>query len=109
MLGRPDFQDSGTAGSLPETIEDTKLHRPESEGERYRRGLRRGPGKVRNADLQFRTHQPCGGVIRDRRFCLQPPINLGGIRRQVLYDLAWALSNGFLAGSKVGNYNKNRC
>jgi len=33
-------------------------------------------------------------------------INLGGIKRQVLNDLAWAFSSGFLAGTNVAGYLK---
>lgn len=31
-------------------------------------------------------------------------INLGGVKHQVLNDLAWAFSSGFLAGENVANY-----
>jgi fumarate reductase flavoprotein subunit len=34
-------------------------------------------------------------------------INLGGVKRQVLNDLSWAFSSGFLAGTNAGKYLEN--
>ena len=31
-------------------------------------------------------------------------INMGGVKRQVLNDLSWAFSSGFLAGTNAGKY-----
>jgi fumarate reductase flavoprotein subunit len=31
-------------------------------------------------------------------------INLGGVKRQVLNDISWAFSSGFLAGTNAGQY-----
>jgi fumarate reductase flavoprotein subunit len=33
-------------------------------------------------------------------------VNLGGLKRQVLNDISWAFSSGFLAGTNAGNYLK---
>jgi len=35
-------------------------------------------------------------------------INLGGVKHQVINDLSWALSSGFLAGTNAGRYLESR-
>jgi fumarate reductase flavoprotein subunit len=59
-----------------------------------------------NQDMQ--ACKPNGGLVEGLYvtgdFASGRFINLGGIKRQVLNDLSWAFSSGYLAGTNAGKY-----
>jgi fumarate reductase flavoprotein subunit len=59
-----------------------------------------------NPDMQ--AYKPDGGLVEGLYvtgdFASGRFINLGGVKRQVLNDLSWAFSSGFLAGTNAGRY-----
>jgi fumarate reductase flavoprotein subunit len=59
-----------------------------------------------NPDMQAYKHN--GGLVEGLYvtgdFTSGRFINLGGVKRQVLNDLSWAFSSGFLAGTNAGKY-----
>jgi fumarate reductase flavoprotein subunit len=64
-------------------------------------------GGVRvNPEMQ--AYKPDGGLVEGLYvtgdFATGRHINLGGVKRQVLNDISWALSSGFLAGTNAGKY-----
>jgi fumarate reductase flavoprotein subunit len=64
-------------------------------------------GGVRvNPEMQ--AYRPDGGLVEGLYvtgdFATGRHINLGGVKRQVLNDISWAVSSGFLAGTNAGKY-----
>jgi fumarate reductase flavoprotein subunit len=64
-------------------------------------------GGVRvNPEMQ--AYRPDGGLVEGLYvtgdFATGRHINLGGVKLQVLNDISWALSSGFLAGTNAGKY-----
>jgi len=64
-------------------------------------------GGVRvNPEMQ--AYKPDGGFVEGLYvtgdFATGRHINLGGVKMQVLNDISWALSSGFLAGTNAGKY-----
>ena len=64
-------------------------------------------GGVRvNPEMQ--AYKPDGGLVEGLYvtgdFATGRHINLGGVKMQVLNDISWALSSGFLAGTNAGKY-----
>jgi fumarate reductase flavoprotein subunit len=59
-----------------------------------------------NPDMQ--AYRPDGSLVEGLYvtgdFASGRFINLGGVKRQVLNDLSWAFSSGFLAGTNAGKY-----
>jgi fumarate reductase flavoprotein subunit len=59
-----------------------------------------------NPDMQ--AYKPDGSLVEGLwvtgDFASGRFINLGGVKRQVLNDLSWAFSSGFLAGTNAGKY-----
>jgi len=57
---------------------------------------------------EMQAYRPDGGLVEGLYvagdFTASRFINLGGVKRQVLNDLSWALSSGFLAGTNAGRY-----
>jgi fumarate reductase flavoprotein subunit len=60
---------------------------------------------------EMQAYKPDGGLVEGLYvtgdFASGRFINLGGVKRQVLNDLSWAFSSGFLAGTNAGNYLKS--
>jgi len=63
-------------------------------------------GVLVNPDMQ--AYKPDGGLVEGLYvtgdFASGRFINLGGVKRQVINDLSWAFSSGFLAGTNAGKY-----
>ena len=59
-----------------------------------------------NPDMQ--AYKPDGGLVEGLYvtgdFASGRFINLGGVKHQVLNDISWAFSSGFLAGTNAGRY-----
>jgi len=57
---------------------------------------------------EMQVYKPDGSLIEGfyatGDFVSSRFINLGGVKRQVINDLSWAFSSGFLAGTNVGKY-----
>jgi len=57
---------------------------------------------------EMQAYRPDGGLVEGLYvtgdFASGRFINLGGVKRQVLNDLSWAFSSGFLAGTNAGRY-----
>jgi fumarate reductase flavoprotein subunit len=60
---------------------------------------------------EMQAYKPDGGLVEGLYvtgdFASGRFINLGGVKRQVLNDLSWAFSSGFLAGTNAGRYLEN--
>ena len=57
---------------------------------------------------EMQVYKPDGGLVEGfyaaGDFVSSRFINLGGVKRQVINDLSWAFSSGFLAGTNAGKY-----
>jgi fumarate reductase flavoprotein subunit len=57
---------------------------------------------------EMQAYKPDGGLVEGLYvtgdFASGRFINLGGVKHQVINDLSWALSSGFLAGTNAGRY-----
>jgi fumarate reductase flavoprotein subunit len=57
---------------------------------------------------EMQAYRPDGGLVEGLYvtgdFTSSRFINLGGVKHQVINDLSWALSSGFLAGTNAGRY-----
>jgi len=60
---------------------------------------------------EMQAYRPDGGLVEGLYvtgdFASGRFINLGGVKHQVLNDLSWAFSSGFLAGTNAGKYLKS--
>jgi len=66
-------------------------------------------GVLVNPDMQAykSDHSLVEGLYVTGDFASGRFINLGGVKRQVLNDISWAFSSGFLAGTNAASYTKN--
>jgi fumarate reductase flavoprotein subunit len=57
---------------------------------------------------EMQAYKPDGGLVEGLYvtgdFTSSRFINFGGIKHQVINDLSWAFSSGFLAGTNAGRY-----
>jgi fumarate reductase flavoprotein subunit len=60
---------------------------------------------------EMQAYKPNGGLVEalyvTGDFTSSRFINLGGVKHQVINDLSWAFSSGFLAGTNAGKYVQN--